>query len=195
VKRAAAVLCAAVLCAFGVLCIKNEPPRVVFSLVLAVLLHEAGHICALKLAGVGVRRVVPLPFGALIDTGDRLCGYLAECGIYMAGPGASFLGAALAVRGADAAEMNLQFCFCVLSLGLGCFNLLPLPGLDGAGALRAVLLHCLADMNAAERAARAVQAVFTVLFWLASCSLWLIYGIASYPLLLSVFFLLRLFCG
>jgi Zn-dependent protease len=124
-----------------------------------------------------------------------MCSYLTEAEVYLAGPLASLAGAAVAVFGADAEKMNVAFYFCVLSLGLGCFNLLPLPGLDGAGALRSLLLYLMPDMYAAERAARVAEAVLAVLFWLAAGAVWLAFDTGAYPLALSVFFLLRLLCG
>ncbi len=194
-KKAFSVASAAVLLLFWCVLIASEPPKAVFSLLTAVLLHEAGHLIAIKAARLPLRGLLFLPFGAILDTGARLCSYLTECVIYLAGPMASFAGAAAAVFGADAEKMNVAFYICVLSLGLGCFNLLPLPGLDGAGALRSLLYYLLPDMYAAERAARVVEAVFAGLFWLAAGTLWLAFDIAAYPLLLSVFFLIRLFCG
>ncbi len=192
-KKALSIACAAVLLLFGCVIIVSEPPKTVFSLLLAVTLHEAGHVFAIKAARLPLRGVLFLPFGTIIDTGARLCSYLTECAIYLAGPMASFIGAAIAVFSADAQKNNVSFCFCVLSLGLGCFNLLPLPGLDGAGALSSLLLYFMPDMHTAERVAKVVEAVFAGLFWLCAGTLWLAFDIAAYPLLLSVFFLLRLF--
>ena len=194
-KAAVGVLSLGVLGALCALCARREPPQVLCALALGIIVHEAGHAIAMKVSGVAIKGLIFLPFGAIIDTGKRSCPYLAECGIYLAGPMAGFIAAALFWRRADPAEMNVAFCFSVLSLGLSCFNLLPIPGLDGAGALRALLLHTSDNANAAIRAVRVVQAVFTVLFFLLAGALWLGWGIGEYPLLLGVFFLLRLFCG
>lgn len=187
------LLSVAVLCFLAALCLKNEPPQVLFALGLAVAIHEAGHICAIASAGLEARRFLFLPFGAIIDTGTRTCGYMTECGIYMAGPMAGFLTAALFLWHADPAKMNVAFCYCIISVGLSSFNLLPLPGLDGEGALRAVLLHFSEDGASAIRAVRVVRAVFAVGFFLVAGALWLGWGMGEYPLLLAVFFLLRLF--
>ena len=183
-KRLLNLLSAAVLALLWLVCASSEPPRVVASLLISVLLHEAGHVIAIRLARLPLRGVLLLPFGAMLDTGTRLCSYPAECAVYLSGPMASFICAAVAAFGADA-EM--------LSLGLGCFNLIPLPGLDGAGALRSLLLYFMPDMCAAERAARVVEAVLALLFWLVCGTLWLAFDVGAYPLLLSVFFLLRIF--
>jgi len=187
------LLSLAVLCFLAALCLKNEPPQVLFALGLAVAVHEVGHVCAMAAAGLEARRFIFLPFGAIIDTGKRSCGYIAECGIYLAGPMAGFLTAALFLWHADPTEMNVAFCYCIISVGLSCFNLLPLPGLDGEGALRAVLLYFSEDGASAIRAVRVVRAVFAVGFFLVAGALWLGWGKGEYPLLLSVFFLLRLF--
>lgn len=194
-KRAAALASVAVLVlVLGVLT-ASEPPRVVFSLFAAIALHEGGHVVAIKAAGLPLTGVIPLPFGAMLDTGARICPYPTEAAVYLAGPMASLAGAAVAALGADAQKTNVAFCFAILSAGLGCFNLLPLPGLDGAGALRSLLLYTMPDMYAAERAARVVEAVFSLLFWLAAGAVWLAFDTGAYPLALSVFFLLRLLCG
>ena len=192
-RRIFSILSIAVLCFLAALCLKNEPPRVIFALVAAVAIHEAGHVCAMAAVGLEARRFLFLPFGAMIDTGKRSCGYMTECGIYMAGPMAGFLTAALFLWRADPVEMNVAFCYCIISTGLSCFNLLPLPGLDGEGALRAVLLHFSEDGISAIRAVRVVRAVFAVGFFLVAGALWLGWGMGEYPLLLAVFFLLRLF--
>lgn len=192
-KRVPALLSAAVLALLWLVCVANEPPRLVFSLVISVLLHEAGHVAAIRLARLPLRGVLLLPFGAMLDTGSRLCSYLTECAVYLSGPMASLICAAVAAFGADAETGNVAFYVSILSVGLGCFNLLPLPGLDGAGALRALLLNFMPDMCAAERAAMVVEAVLALVFWLACGTLWLAFDTGAYPLLLSVFFLLRIF--
>ena len=192
-KRLLNLLSAAVLALLWLVCVSSEPPRLVFSLVISVLLHEAGHVIAIRLARLPLRGVLLLPFGAMLDTGTRLCSYPAECAVYLSGPMASFICAAVAAFGADAEVGNVAFYVEMLSLGLGCFNLIPLPGLDGAGALRSLLLYFMPDMCAAERAARVVEAVLALLFWLVCGTLWLAFDVGAYPLLLSVFFLLRIF--
>ena len=97
------------------------PPRWVAGLLLAVLVHELGHIFAIRALG---ERVLAIRFslrGAKIETGYMEPGKEALCAL--AGPGAGGI------------LMFLWPVFPVLALCAGVqtlFNLLPLPGFDGA---------------------------------------------------------------
>ena len=75
-----------------VLFIKSEPREAVFALFLAVLVHEAGHIAALFLAGESIKGALFLPFGVLLRARFS-CSYLCEALIYLAGPAASIISA------------------------------------------------------------------------------------------------------
>lgn len=96
---------------------------------LAVLVHEAGHLLALKGCGVPVTGFSLKLTGAVIQT--KAAGYREELLCALAGPAASLLTAAVCCRFAP--------WYAIVSGGLGLLNLLPLYPLDGGRILRASL--------------------------------------------------------
>ena len=184
------------LCVFmAVIFVKTEPREVIFALLLAVFVHESGHIAALLLAGERINGALFLPLGVLIST-RFTCSYLREALIYLAGPAASILSALVAFFFAKGSrEISFALYYFVISLGLGLFNLCVLPGLDGRCALYAFLLHFFDDIGKINRALRAVEGVLCALFFLFFGGVWLVTGELSYPMLMGVFFIIRYVCG
>ena len=185
-------LCAAMI----VLFVKSEPREAVFALFLAVFLHETGHILALFMAGESIKGVLFLPMGVLLSARFS-CSYLCEALIYLAGPAVSIvfgLAAFFFARGGGGATLFWMY-FSVISLGLGAFNLCPLPALDGSCALSAILLNFCEDMRGAWRVLRVLEGVLSALFFLSFGGVWLVTGELSYPMLMGVFFIIRFACG
>lgn len=120
----------------------------VLPLVLASALgHELGHLAALKAAGAQVIRVRLTAFGAEILADTRRLSYPREILCTLAGPVVNLALAiffARAVGNFEAAGANLL---------LGCFNLLPVPALDGGRALH-LLVSWLWDPAAADAVCR-----------------------------------------
>ena len=103
-------------------------------LVLSALLHEAGHIAALRLCGARPRRVDLLPLGALIVCPEGLS-YSQEMLVALSGPVVSALCAsACAVVYLASGGIYPLFAFFVNSL-LAAFNILPAAKTDGGKAL------------------------------------------------------------
>jgi len=176
-------------CALWVLVLLTEPPGMLMMLLCAVLVHEMGHCAAMLLSGIRPLGLHMLPFGMLIEAELIKVGYIREWFIYTSGPFAGLLSAALVLalfRGGELATTYI-----LLSAGLGLFNLLPLPGLDGAGALRALLSFLCPSPTSPYIICRAVQGIFCFCFFAVCLAMWAGYGTAAYPLLLSVFFLVR----
>ena len=94
---------------------------------IAWALHEGGHLGVLWAAGGRLRRLELSLVGIKIETqqGRRLT-YGGELLAVLAGPGANLALAALCARLGES-----WYLFSGVSLILGVFNLLPLPGLDG----------------------------------------------------------------
>lgn len=120
------------------------------SAAMAALLHEAAHLLALRLFGVRVELIRFTVFGAEIRADTKYIPYWKDILCTLAGPVGNILAAFLFARAAG------DYLSAGTNLLQGCFNLLPLTGLDGARALRLVLC-CLLDPVRADRISRVVE--------------------------------------
>lgn len=105
--------------------------------------HELGHLAALKAAGARVTRIRLTAFGAEILADTRRLSYPREILCTLAGPAVNLVLAVFFARvtgNFEAAGANLL---------LGCFNLLPVPALDGGRTLH-LLVSWLWDPVAAD---------------------------------------------
>ena len=107
------------------------------SFLLSVLVHELGHLLAIKLWKIPVRNIVIGAGGAIIETGA--IGLLAESCCAAAGPAAGIVFALAIARTLPQTA--------VVSVFLSAVNLLPLYPLDGGRILRSVLHIYLDDGN------------------------------------------------
>lgn len=139
----------------------------------AALLHELGHILALRLSGAGICRLRISVLGAVMETRGNLS-YGQELLCLLAGPGANLLAAVLfgALDCGGLAGVNAVLCL---------FNLLPVFPLDG-GTVLYLLLSWLAGPQAAFwgsrcigcAAAAAVCCLAVWLVWQTGGSRWLL---------------------
>ena len=106
-----------------------SPLRVFLPFLTMALLHELGHLAALAMLGVEVKRIRLGALGTTIETGALPPVQEIVCAL--AGPAVNLLCFwALKERFFGAALFSLLF---------GCYNLLPVYPLDGGRALRALL--------------------------------------------------------
>ena len=127
--------------------------------VLACTIHELGHFAAIWKFKGRVRYVKFSVVGAEIRLNTAL-GYIPEGIIALAGPGINLCFALLSVH------LDISYVFADANLALGCFNLLPIRGLDGCRALYCILALLLGT-EAAEKIQETVShIVFTIFsFW------------------------------
>lgn len=114
--------------------------RLLFWAAVAMVVHELGHVAAIRALGGRVARCSLTGVGAVIQPRrERVFSYGEECIVALAGPAASLvlaMGAAAWGRhfgGIDA------YLLTGVSLALGVFNLLPAGPLDGGRVFRAAL--------------------------------------------------------
>lgn len=144
--------------------------RSIAALTAAVVVHELGHLAALRLLGLRIRAFRSEAQGFCIDYEGETT-RLGHIVAALAGPAA---GLVLAFALSALAAYTVSS-FCALTAGvsllLSLFNLLPVCRLDG-GRIAWLLLPALFGEAAGDRAARALSAVTAaVLFALGLCVL------------------------
>ena len=119
-------------------------------MVLAAMLHELGHLAALRLVGAAVEGIAFTSFGAEIRADTRYLPYGKDILCTLAGPAVNLAAALIFARTAgDHLLAGANFV-------QGAFNLLPLTGLDGARALH-LFLSWLMGPICADRVSRWVE--------------------------------------
>lgn len=120
---------------------------VLLVVLVSALGHELGHLAALRVMGARVEKIRLTAFGAEIQADTRRLSYPREIFCSLAGPGVNLVLAVVFARifgDFEAAGANLL---------LGCFNLLPVPVLDGGRTLH-LLASWLWDPVTADRICR-----------------------------------------
>ncbi len=119
--------------------IEGTVPFLLF--IIAALLHELGHVLAVKSIGAQIKRVDIMPLGARIVTVCTLS-HKADIIMYLFGPLFNLLAACLFLPTGFALKNAFVLYFGVVNLFLALVNLLPLAGNDGYQALVSFhLLH------------------------------------------------------
>lgn len=133
-------------------------------LVLAVVLHESGHLAVAHLLHIRIRSVHFSVLGAKIDVDDAYLPYRKEFLLCAAGPFSSLMGALVARVCFGESRVML---FALLSFALGLVNLMPAGALDGGRMFRILCLQVLKP-HKALRVFR-FTSFFSILFlWLIS---------------------------
>lgn len=121
---------------FGMLCLfwelSGTGEHGAMALLLAIFLHESGHLLAFLAAGIPVQRLTLSWSGAAIRPRPGIYPFSAQLLTLLAGSAASFLWAGVT------ALLPLPDEYMWMQLFCGGFSLLPLPGLDG-GEIAALL--------------------------------------------------------
>lgn len=109
-------------------------------LVASALVHELGHVFAIKTLGCRARRIDVLPMGALIVCPEGLS-YRDETVIALSGPMFSLAASLIAICAYALSKNVYLFFFSFINLFLAVFNLLPVKRSDGGKALFCLLMH------------------------------------------------------
>ncbi len=159
------------------------------SALLAALLHECGHLAAIRLCKGRISKVIVYPFGGEIVLDEKLLSYRESIFVSAAGIAVNLFSAGFIVFFGKSMLMT-KFCICSLALGL--FNLLPLRQLDGGSILFSVLSF-LTDPFTSEKICGRVYFITSLLFavLLLSC----VHNLGFNPtlIMLACYFLLELF--
>lgn len=132
---------------------------------LALTLHEAAHALVARSRGFVVKKLVLLPYGAMMSTGESF-DKTSSVLIGLAGPFCNLL-LALALLGIWWVFPNVypytqNFLYCNLSLGL--FNLLPVYPLDGSRVVLGVCKNKLRALNGLQIAGVCLSVALLGLF-------------------------------
>ncbi len=127
----------------------TEGPRRVGLGLLALCLHEAGHLLTARGLGYRIRSLELWPFGAALET-DVGPGSSGALPVAVSGPVASLTAAAMSLLSlrllpGTGPVMELFF---LMNLSIGLANLLPAEPLDGGRALAALLSGALGTRRA-----------------------------------------------
>ncbi|NLF35424.1 MAG: peptidase M50 [Clostridiales bacterium] len=138
---------------------------------LACILHELGHMAALRAMGGKIRALRITVVGAeLVFSSRQVLSYGRELIVVLAGPACNLAAALLTARLLGAREGT--HLFVGLNLVLGCFQLLPIYPLDGGRALEAMIALFFLPA-AAQRFTRALSLVCElILLALGAAVLW-----------------------
>ena len=146
---------------------------------LSAVCHELGHLAGLHLAGAAVESFRLTAFGAEIRADTRYLPYGREILCTLAGPAVNLLLALVLARTAG------DYILAGANLLLGCFNLLPVPSLDG-GRLLYLLVSWCTDPVLAVRVCRPVGLGCSVALTAAALALTLWHGAGLFLLLGAV---------
>ena len=144
------------------------------AMILAVAIHEMGHIVAAKICGIEVGKFKLGILGAAIVPRRPLYSYKEEFILCIGGPLANFLSALLICRFHSAAVFTESLL--LYSISLGALNLLPIKSFDG-GRIFSAILSCLLSPKTAERVLNLTS--FLLIFTLWSISVYLLLKISS----------------
>lgn len=156
---------------------------------LAVVLHELGHIGAIFLCKGRIRKMIIYPFGGEIVTEREMLSYKDSILVSLAGIIINLLSACILVLEKEPGFFSR---FGVYSLGLALFNLLPLRQLDGGSALLTAVT-ALTDPERGERICGIVFRISGILFLLFAFYGMYLMGFNPTILLLCCYLLFELF--
>lgn len=137
-----------------------------FVFLLAVTVHELGHVAVAALVGVPLLSISVRPIGLSLHFDFSGVSFLTEAAVHAGGSFAGLIAAALAVF----LPWRAALTFSGVSAVFAILNLLPTRSFDG-GALLSSVLSCFLLPDAVWRISRAVSCSVIVCLWIAA--LWL----------------------
>lgn len=114
----------------------------------AVLLHETGHLFMMWVKGMSPKRIKLIPASVQITNSFSKC-YRSDIAVALAGPAVNILFFGVLYYNYLCYHNTGTLYFALLNLLIGIYNLMPVKGLDGGTVLYCVLCN-FADVNKAE---------------------------------------------
>lgn len=144
-------------------------------LIAALLIHEYGHVYAMKRAGLKVKGVYLLPFIGGVAVSERATSRWQDFKISIAGPAFGTIGAVIAYLLWLETQHSALALFAAISLLLNLFNLLPMVPLDGGRILQAAAYS--RKGNAAKLGLLLVTGSLSLTAWYFGFYLLMLFGI------------------
>lgn len=156
----------------AVLCFMIAVDRtgLIISTILAVLIHESGHLLAMWAADCQPKAIRLIPTSVQIIRGfsHKRCG---EFAIAFCGPAANLIFFLVFYINYFAFKNEDILAFAVLNLVIAVFNLMPVSGLDG-GTILTLILSKFTNIYKAESIVRIITAAFSFIAFLLGVYLW-----------------------
>ncbi|GGW53388.1 metalloprotease [Alishewanella tabrizica] len=149
--------------------------EVAIGLIAAILIHEYGHVYAMKRAGLKVKGVYLLPFIGGAAVSERATSRWQDFKIAIAGPAFGTVGAIIAYLLWLETQHSTLALFAAISLLLNLFNLLPMVPLDGGRIMQAAAFS--RKGKAAKTALLLVTGSLTLAAWYFGFYLLMLFGI------------------
>lgn len=131
--------------------------------ILAALIHECGHIIAIKGVGGSIKRVDIMPLCARIVTGGAMP-HKADMLIFLSGPTANIIMFLLYLPFLFVSNSPFVWYFAFVNLFLALINLLPIPGNDGYRAIES-FFHIRSGEETVARRMRIVSVTAKTVFF------------------------------
>ena len=168
--------------------------RLLFPILSAAALHEAGHLAVLRLVGGQIEQFTLTPFGGeLRIRRSEWLSYGREIASVLAGPGVNLVCALVLGRAAAELSWERGYLLSGLHMLLALFNLLPLRQLDGGRALY-LMLSWLLDPITADRIGHGVGCFFLCVALLLTAALQGAVGL-QLPLVVLEFWFVLCWCA
>ena len=144
-----------------------------FCVLLAVLIHELGHIFTARYLNISLSECKIDIFGASLCPAAYNFSYKDEILLCISGPMSNLLTLLPFIPFALVFKHDLSICFATASLALALLNLLPISGFDG-GRIFYALVCILSDPDTANTVISVVSFFCILVLWLISVYLLLI---------------------
>ena len=162
------------------------------SALIAILIHETGHIIAAKKLKIKMTLCKIDIFGASLTPASNDFSYLDEMFLCICGPALNFFTAAVAMPFYFITKNTVVLYFVLASLSLGLLNLIPIKGFDG-GRIFMATLCLLTDIYMAEKILSVVSFICIFILWVMSIYFLLMSGSNLSLFVFSISLFLKIF--
>ena len=144
-----------------------------FCVLLAVIIHELGHIVSAKYLKINLSECKVDIFGASLSPESNNFSYKDEIFLCMCGPMFNFISSAFVLPFWFYSKYDTLLYFILASLALALLNLLPIKGFDG-GRIFHALLCIISDQDKANTIISVISFLCILFLWILSVYMLLI---------------------